>query len=228
MQIIRKDIYNAVIPVLIAIISGFFPYLLSRLGAEKQWKNARKKSSLDKTIEYFFCMNIAGIGLLVLYVTFFFSVEILFKITHTRVMHFSYILLSIFMYIHFFKKRNEQITLKKWRRHERVVVLCINKATVVLPGILWTLVLSDIAEWIARICFVTIIVFEIILLVIIDDSKEFEFQKAKFYFYNGNTVDNVLTNKIRQERDWIITKNETGDTEYRFRIKDINKVEYTN
>ena len=106
--------------------------------------------------------------------------------------------------------------------------MCINKATVVLPGILWTLVLSDIAEWIARIYFVTIIVFEIILLVIIDDSKEFEFQKAKFYFYNGNTVDNVLTNKIRQERDWIIAKNETGDTEYRFRIKDINKVEYTN
>jgi len=80
--------------------------------------------------------------------------------------------------------------------------------------------------WIIEMIF--IILFEILFLLILDDTRENKYKYANFYFYGGSFVKNLSTSNIIQKGNWIIVEDTTSSTEHRFRIKDIEKVEYKN
>lgn len=52
------------------------------------------------------------------------------------------------------------------------------------------------------------------------------YKYVDFYFYGEKIIRNIKVQDVYQKNSWIIAKSEDGSIEYRFRIKDIEKIEY--
>ncbi len=104
-----------------------------------------------------------------------------------------------------FKKNGEAIILKKHWKIEKVIIFIVRVGRVAVPGLYWILTWKNDLKYVKTVGFILIITFEIFLLCVIDEKKEFEYRFAKIYFY----------------------KDEIADVEYRFQTKDIKKVEYS-
>lgn len=71
-----------------------------------------------------------------------------------------------------------------------------------------------------------LVLVEIIYFVFLDSNSKFKYNYVKFMFYDGNVVNNISVKEVYQRRKWIIARDENGTIEHRFRIKDVERVEY--
>lgn len=53
------------------------------------------------------------------------------------------------------------------------------------------------------------------------------YDRVKFAFYDNSILDNIKVEDVSQNRSWIIAKNQEN-MEYRFKVKDIKTIEYSN
>ena len=70
-------------------------------------------------------------------------------------------------------------------------------------------------------------VYDFICIIFLKGEGEFLYDKVKFVFYDNSVLENIKVENISQNKSWITAKNQEN-TEYRFRVKDIKTIEYSN
>lgn len=219
------------IATIITAIGGIItaPYFVNHFNQEKQWRYLSEKSSSEKFHKYFMKIFLFGLAfsflifaLIMFWVGWFkiiLSINVVGKICGI-IMALVYILLVIFG-----ETENDLIIFRKKCKHEKIWKTLFEKAPIVLFGIFWAGIWLQ-HNLIMRIVFSVVFIFEIIYLVVLDNERKSKYQYAKFYFYQGEPICNVDASNIRQDGKWIICVDKNSDKEYRFRVSDIQKVEY--
>ena len=70
------------------------------------------------------------------------------------------------------------------------------------------------------------IAYEVVIVVILEGNAKFVYKYADFYLSNGEKIADICIENIKCERSWIIATNIESNTQYRFRVKDMARVEY--
>jgi len=73
-----------------------------------------------------------------------------------------------------------------------------------------------------------LLILEFIVLFIINNESTFEYKYVSFYFNDDSMINTVKTEQVKYKGKWIIIKNNSMNSEVRFRIEDVKKVEYYN
>lgn len=234
----KDDIYYLVVPLATVLIGWLLPYLKGTLKVEKQWKYLREKSACDKYFSY--CARVFMLGILfsVTYIAILCMIVALFIVyPNETVIKVTYSIVIIIAYIFFaIHTKEEDIVFKKFKRkknykNEKVIKNVMNMLPHALAGVIWVDVICGYSLTIIKVVAGLIVVFEIVAMIVIDDTRTFQFKYATFYFYGdeaNNVIEYIETCKIFQKGTWIIAKNEKDGVEHRFRIKDIKRIEYFN
>lgn len=218
----KEDVYKIIVPLITIILGWVFQYINGFLFEERQWKQIREKSQVERYINYM--LIIVGFGgfILAAYVFLVASVEVLFSIQVTiGVIKVSYLMVSgvSFCYLIFSEQKRQFVESKQKN-------LFLQKIPCILSGLLWCFIFTSKAVIFMRISAIIIFALEIYVLFFLSDIKDFKYKYAKFHFYSGKTIDLIETKSISQKRNWIIINGESTGVEHRFRIKDIEKIEY--
>lgn len=218
----RDDIYNIAVPIGIVALGWLFTLLSNRLNDEKQWKQAVDKSIRDKYFDYFLLAIVIGLFLIVVFAFFIWVIEVLANIKvgmmFVKVM---YALMCVLIYGFFiFSRQNKNFVESK----------CFNIALLKIPfvisAVMWSFIFTEYANLILRGAFITMAVYELFFLTVLDGNRTFKYKYVNFYLYSGKAIEMIALGNIKQKRGWVIAKNEAVCREYRFRIKDVEKVEY--
>lgn len=234
----RDDIYHIIVPLAAVVIGWLLQYFKGNFKVEKQWKYIREKSACDKY--FYYCARVFIFGMLVsiIYVVFLCMIvaifivypnEIVMKVTYTIFIIIAYAVFAIYT-------KEEEIVFRKFKRkkqykNEKSFKYVMNMLPNVLAGVIWIDFFCGYSLTLIKIVTILTVFFEFVAMVIIDDTRIFQFRYATFYFYgdeDNNVVEYIETCKIFQKGAWIIAKNEKDDVEHRFRIKDIKRIEYFN
>lgn len=227
--ITRDDIYNILIPVGISFLGFIYQRVSKLFDQEKQWRHLGEKSSRDEMFDYFIWMLFIGIIVLVIYFLGALCVGIIFSINEFNAIaiKITYTIFSLFMYISFFlNHQKKKVTFKKKYKNEKVYADIIIKMPIVISGIMWSFVFWNGIESIWRLAEIIAIGFGLAILIFLDDNRDFKYKQVTFYFYGGKILRNLDVNSIRQEKNWVIVKTKDSNVEYRFRIKDMETIEY--
>ena len=225
-NIAKDDIYYIIIPIGIAIFGWIFQYLSGRFGYEKQWKNVREKSSRESFSDYFLIMLLFGILWFAIYIFLACFLIIIFEIELAdESLQYSYAIFNVLLYaclMFGIQKKDIKFKIKELDKHAKIMT----KIPAILSCVIWSFILFDWGKIIIKIDVIFILAFEIFFIIALDGESEFKYAYVSFYFYDGKTIKNISTKKVFQKRNWIVAGNDK--MEYRFRIKDIKKVEYSN
>ena len=177
-------------------------------------------------------MHIIGAIFFILWAIIIFYVAVLLEIPTSLserkeiILFYAVVCGAVYAWIGF-KKNGEAIILKKHWKIEKVIIFIVRVGRVAVPGLYWILTWKNDLKYVKTVGFILIITFEIFLLCVIDEKKEFEYRFAKIYFYKDDPIDNIKTDSIKIKGSWMIIEDEIADVEYRFQTKDIKKVEYS-
>ena len=140
-----------------------------------------------------------------------------------------YVLFIVFPYaVILTVKRDKKLSLKKKHKYDKYYAGIIDKCVMILPCIMLVSLPFDNAVFIVRVDALLLTSLEIIAFVLLDNDRRFKYKFAIFYFYDGDPIKDIATNKICQKGNWIIAADKNSEKEYRFRTKDIKRVEYSN
>ena len=225
-EISRSDTYYIIVPIIVAIL----PYMFKSFTSEKQWRYIKEKSSCDSVLNYFTKMILSGMLFLILYIVLIFSFSVVFAFeVDVHLFKISYVVWYIICYsCVFFRKRLSELIID-FRfdfKYKDTIKIIIYKVPIVFSGIMWTGIVFDATLFLWKVIVILMIVFEILIIRILNEKGKSKYNRIKFHFYNKTTVENIDINKIKQDGNWIIANKCNENTEYRFRIKDIQKVEY--
>ena len=233
----REDIYNIVVPIAISIIGTYF---FHNINETKQWKIKRRKSPRDKGIEYLVRVIVLGFlfllfsVLVVEYIRSSIGIPLLVGIGIGIVL---YIGLFIFLYI--VMKRtsidDNEIFVKDMAEYKkeksiRLVRQIPMDFVSVITGFIGKTVfqfISNILSYIPIATAIAWIVYYYICMKFLKGEGEFLYDRVKFAFYDNSILDNIKVEDVSQNRSWIIAKNQEN-MEYRFKVKDIKTIEYSN
>ena len=87
--------------------------------------------------------------------------------------------------------------------------------------------ISNILSYIPIATAIAWIVYYYICMKFLKGEGEFLYDRVKFAFYDNSILDNIKVEDVSQNRSWIIAKNQEN-MEYRFKVKDIKTIEYSN
>ncbi len=87
--------------------------------------------------------------------------------------------------------------------------------------------ISNILRYVPIATAIAWIVYYYICMKFLKGEGEFLYDKVKFVFYDNSVLENIKVENISQNKSWITAKNQEN-TEYRFRVKDIKTIEYSN
>ena len=250
----REDIYNIVVPIAIAIIGTLGTYFFHNINETKQWKIKRRKSPRDKGIEYLVRVIVLGFlflvfsVLVVVYIRSSIGIPLLVGIGIGIVL---YIGLFIFLYI--VMKRtsidDKEIFVKDMAEYKKEKsIRLLRQIPIILSGLFWGSTIqwmdfvsvitgfigktvfqfiSNILSYIPIATAIAWIVYYYICMKFLKGEGEFLYDRVKFAFYDNSILDNIKVEDVSQNRSWIIAKNQEN-MEYRFKVKDIKTIEYSN
>lgn len=218
----RDDIYNIAVPIGIVALGWLFTFLSNRLNNEKQWKQAVEKSIRDKYFAYFLVTIVIGIFFIVAFVFLIWVIEVLTNLKvglmFVKVM---YALMCALIYGYLiFCRQNKKFAESKCFN---IVLL---KIPFIISAVMWSFIFTEHANLILRGSFIAMAVYEIFFLIVLDGNRAFKYMYVTFYLYSGKTIEMIATGNIEQKGGWVIAQSESAREEYRFRIKDVEKVEY--
>lgn len=244
----REDVYYIVVPIVTWVISLLCTYIFNNITGTKQWRLKREKSPGERYIEYF--VRIIVIGALILFLNMLIEGFISSFIgTPLRVGEYIgvviYIGLFVFLYIKMRKididEDDKEIFIKKdmeeCKRTRNVRLL--RQIPIILSGLLWGYTItrhigeavpqfiSNIARYVPIVTTLGGVVYDFICIIFLKGEGEFLYDKVKFVFYDNSVLENIKVENISQNKSWITAKNQEN-TEYRFRVKDIKTIEYSN
>lgn len=250
----REDIYNIVVPIAISIIGTLGTYFFHNITETKQWKIKRRKSPSDKGIEYLVRVIVLGFlfllfsVLVVEYIRSSIGIPLLVGIGIGIVL---YIGLFIFLYI--VMKRtsidDKEIFVKDMAEYKKEKsIRLLRQIPIILSGLFWGSTIqwmdfvsvitgfigktvfqfiSNILSYIPIATAIAWIVYYYICMKFLKGEGEFLYDRVKFAFYDNSILDNIKVEDVSQNRSWIIAKNQEN-MEYRFKVKDIKTIEYSN
>ena len=228
----REDVYYIVVPIVTWVISLLCTYIFNNITGTKQWRLKREKSPGERYIEYF--VRIIVIGALILFLNMLIEGFIS-----------SFIGTPLFLYIKMRKididEDDKEIFIKKdmeeCKRTRNVRLL--RQIPIILSGLLWGYTItrhigeavpqfiSNIARYVPIVTTLGGVVYDFICIIFLKGEGEFLYDKVKFVFYDNSVLENIKVENISQNKSWITAKNQEN-TEYRFRVKDIKTIEYSN
>ena len=118
-------------------------------------------------------------------------------------------------------------------------VRLLRQIPIILSGLLWGYTItrhigaavpqfiSNIARYVPIVTTLGGVVYDFICIIFLKGEGEFLYDKVKFVFYDNSVLENIKVENISQNKSWITAKNQEN-TEYRFRVKDIKTIEYSN
>lgn len=228
-NVTREDIYYIIVPLGVVMIGWLIQFIMERIAKEKQWKHTKEKSQLDSFMLYYIWTILCGGVFFILFFAVTFYYEILFghKILPIFIKS-CYTIFSILFHVIYFFKVKRKIYFKKKYKHEKLLALIMKKTPIIFSCGIWSFILFDEISIINSFVFCLIILFEFIIFNVLDSNSSSKYQYATFYFYGGNIVEDIVISNISQKGNWVIAGNKNSSTENRFRIKDVERVEYKN
>ena len=228
-NITREDIYNIIVPLGVVMVGRLIQFIMEHVAKEKQWKHMKEKSPLDSFMLYYiWTILLGGVFLILFYILFlYYEIFLGFKFSPIFI-KICYTILSILYHVYFFIKVERKITFKKKYKHKELLALIMKTAPILFSCGIWSFILFDAISIIRAFIFCFILVFEFIIFAVLDSNSSSKYQYATFYFYGGNIVYDIVISNISQKGNWVIARNKNSSEEYRFRIKDIERVEYKN
>ncbi len=226
----KEVIYNIIVPILVVIIPWFLQNFSGWVKKDKPWKQSKEKSSLNIYFKFLLSIILFGfiwdllIVFLINYYAYIFNINYNIKI-YNILIFILYILPYIILLI-ISKENNREVNFKRGLKFEKKLKRIVDVVTIISAAIMQIFVLGNNSWLLKLIAIILITLDEIIYFVFLDSNGKFKYSYAKFVFYNGNIVDNISIKQVYQKGKWIIARSEKCNVEYRFRIKDIERVEY--
>lgn len=224
----KEDVYKIIIPIVLLLLGEFFSYIRKGLSYEKQWRYGGEMSVCIRYRNYFLKMVIIEIPIFITYCAFVVIIAMLpqFRVTELFVT-ISYPIFNTIAYIIIFLipskiKLDYRINI----RNEKRTTCIMAKIPIIISWLMWTSSILDFAEILWTICTMAIFIHEIVFLYILDDKRVYKYDCASFYFYKSESVKDIKTSNIIQKGNWIIAKGLDDNCEYRFRVRDIERIEY--
>lgn len=225
-----EDVYYIVVPIVVAILGVVGNYLMSFLVHEKQWKLLRERASADRYFTHFIKSFFVGIVsyiiaiMLIFYIAFVFGSEISEKaikiICIVCCIVFHALLIAI-------KDVDDGIIVfKKTYKKEALLRNVIFRIPYLYSLLFWISILCGFSIIAIRILVVVQIFYEVFICIILEGNAKFIYKHADFYLCNGEKIADISVENIKCERSWIIVTNEKINRQYRFRVRDLARVEY--
>lgn len=226
----KEIIYYIIVPIIAVIIPWFLQNLNERFKHDTQWKQSKEKSSLDIYFMIFVSIMILGFAwdVLIFYLSYslytFLNINIDFDIYNIIILIFCiipYIILLILC-----QKNNRKVYLLRGLRFEKEIKKLLDMLTIIAVAVINIGLFLNKSKVLKLIVVILVVAVEILYFIFLDSKGKFKYNYAKFVFYDGSIVDNIFIKEISQKGKWIIARDEKCNVEFRFRIKDIEKVEY--
>lgn len=228
--IIRDDVYNILVPIMIAMIAGIFQVVNERAKKEKQWKVLREKSAVERYNKYFLFMILSGILFVFLYIVSIYLIEKIIGVSLGEIfIKVSYPIYTtlVYIYIGSVLVKNDIVFRKKYK-YKKQFTFILSKVPIFFSWLIWTFILYETIVYITKISIVFITLYEVFYMIVLDNKNNYRYRYATFYFYNDRMIENIYIHNIFQKGNWIVAKEVGEIKEYRFRIKDVERIEYTN
>jgi len=227
MEKLLECFINIIIPIITSLLIAVITRIVNR---EKQWKRLKEKTVTQNYLEYYAKVLIMGGITIFVYVFIVWYFEKFLEISVSEIFFvIVYYLLILTVCATFgYYSKNIRIKFKRLYKRETQYIAIARKMPSIISGWVLGSVFVPKGNWFLGIALVFIIVTEIICMVILDDSDVYKYQYITFYFYNEKIIENIEVEKISQKNNWIVVSDENRGVEHRFRIKDIERVEYRN
>lgn len=228
--ITRSDVYNVFVPIGSIILGAFIQFIVSCFNRERQWKVIKEKASTDRVWGYLVWTMLFGLMLFLAYFVCVFLIENLLEIKiGIKLFKDGYFALYICMFGYLLtshQNKKNMIVFCRDVKNEKLIKWLIYKIPMIVSFLFWGFLFSEQAKFVLKLDTIIIVVFEIFFLTVLESNRNLNYDEAKFFFYGGTKIEHIDIHTVKQKKDWIIAKSMIKDTEYRFRIKDIERIEY--
>ena len=230
-----EEMSSIVVPIAIAILTAIISevgkFITNRQNNEKQWKIQREQSSVDIMYDTMLLIIICGVIPLIIClaaITVFSAYTGNF--TWLKMNAFKWVYLILCAGYHILLLITMKVPREKLHTNEEICdkgIRLLYKSPIIFSFLMW-----GCAFWNKILILTTTIsfVFSIINIFLIpcffNSNKNYKYEYAKVYLVNGKSFDDISLKDMRQQKDWIVATNNKIHKEYRFRVKDLDYIEY--
>lgn len=228
--ITSEDVYYIVVPIVVAILGVVGNYLMSFFVHEKQWKLLRERASADRYFTHFLKSFFVGIVsyiiaiMIILFIVFVFG----FEMSENAIKIIGIVCCIVFHVLLIVIKNVDDgiIVFKKIYKKEELLRNVMFKIPYLYSLLFWLSILCGFSMIVMRIFVVVQIFYEVFVCIILEGNAKFIYKHADFYLCNGEKIADISVENIKCERSWIIATNIKLNIQYRFRVRDLARVEY--
>ncbi len=231
LEAVSSIVIPIVVVILTSIMSGIGKIIADKRSNEKQWKIQKEKSAVDIMYDNMLLIIINGITpLLICLVAIILGCAYVKNIIWFKMNVFRWIYLILCAGYHILLFVIMKVPKEKLYANKEICDKCIvtfYKSPIIFSFMIWGFTFwNKILTITTAIAFVFSIIYVILIPCFFSSNKNYKYEYAKVYLVNGKSFDDISLKDMCQRKNWIIATNNKIHKEYRFRVKDLDYIEY--